>query len=142
MFVVHRLFAIRVFPRATLKKKLTVPLWGPPHWPPDYKISTPELMLCKKTSAIIYQKIGPVTPGSDPHPGCVARGAGCGICCKFLNILKSIVSKLTKLVFSPYFSAWGLRMWYTRVDYASDKGKSHLSFKTNFGLLRLPVHVL
>ncbi len=51
------------------KKILTVPLWGPPHWPPVYKISTPELMLCKKTSAITYQKIGPVTPGSDPPPG-------------------------------------------------------------------------
>ena len=36
-------------------------------------------MLCKKTSAITYQKIGPVTPGSDPPPGCVARGAGCTI---------------------------------------------------------------
>ena len=33
-------------------------------------------MLCKKTSAITYEKIGPVTPGSDPR-GCVARGAGC-----------------------------------------------------------------
>ena len=78
MFVVHRLFAIQVFLRTTLKKNFDRPTLGTPHWPPDYKISTPELMLCKKTSAITYEKIGLVTPGSDPPSGCVARGTGCG----------------------------------------------------------------
>ena len=34
---------------------------------------------------------------------------------RYSRILKSIVSKLIQLVFSPYFYAWRLRVWYTRV---------------------------
>ena len=71
------LFLIKIVYLTTTLKKIDRPTLGTPHCPPDYKISAPELMLCKKTSAITYQKIGPVTPVSDPHPGCVARGAGC-----------------------------------------------------------------
>ena len=85
MFVVHRLFAIQVFPRATLKKNFDRPTLGTPHWPPDYKISTPELMLCKKTSAITYKKIGPVTPGSDPPPG---------VCSSWSRVCYCIITKM------------------------------------------------
>ena len=65
MFVVHRLFAIQVFPRTTLKK-FDRPTSGTPHWPADYKISTPELMLCKMTSAITYKKLNPQPLVLDP----------------------------------------------------------------------------
>ena len=61
----HVLSAVELFSRA-LPKKLTVPLWGPPTGPPDYKI---------------YSCLA----------GCLARGAGCVI---FSNLCKTKVSKI------------------------------------------------
>ena len=76
MLMIQVLSAIEVFPRK-LFSILTVPLWWPPPGLLTIRFSL-ELILCRKTSAIIY-KFGPITYGFWYPTGCVARQAGCAI---------------------------------------------------------------
>ena len=45
-------------------------------WLPDYKIFSPELILCYKTSAILYKKLDPQPQISDSPPSGVCSSWG------------------------------------------------------------------
>ena len=70
-----------VFNYSFSEDNVKIELWllhfGDLHVTPEPLNFFNEHILCKKTSAITYSKMGPVTLIPDPTPGCVARGAGC-----------------------------------------------------------------
>ena len=59
------------------KKILTVPLWGPPTGPLTIRFRPPNLCYVKRPQLSHIKKLDPWPLVQTPHPGCVARGAGC-----------------------------------------------------------------